>query len=463
MVPQKAYTEEVSATKTYIARMIAFEMIGGVILSLCMIYMNYSPLRRVLKQIGHSGTADGEKSEYDRILNAAGDMLEKNESLSRKLNEQMPLLRKSLLVELITTDAGPDPETLREYGIRLSEKYYAVAVLHVNGGREQRTLIMYSVMSLIETRFAGRMSLQCVETAPDSIALFMNPSSADVSGLLADISCFLMNEMSVETVIGCGRTKESTLGVNAAYREAMEAVAYALAWQEKGVVYYDEIVNFAKEGVFSTEEEKALTEALRAGSAETAHRLVKDTFENADSDSRAYTEIKTYGIVTACLRLLCEWKLSQASVDECIERITEHISQKKGYSVLYEETLRLVDGILEISDGMKTTSASNIGEDAMKIIEENYSNEDFSLSGAAQALELSPAYLSHVFKQQTGDSFINTLNRVRLEHACEGLKNKELSVSAVAKECGYTDAGYFTRVFKKKYGVTPGQWRDEQT
>jgi len=163
------------------------------------------------------------------------------------------------------------------------------------------------------------------------------------------------------------------------------------------------------------------------------------------------------------LRLLCEWKVTAVSVDECIERITEHISLKNSCSALYEETLRLIDGILTIADGMKTTNTSNIGEEAMKIIEANYASKDFSLSGAAQALELSPAYLSHVFKQQTGDSFINTLNRVRMEHACKCLMDKELSVSMVAGMCGYTDAGYFTRVFKKKFGVTPGQWRDGQT
>ena len=48
---------------------------------------------------------------------------------------------------------------------------------------------------------------------------------------------------------------------------------------------------------------------------------------------------------------------------------------------------------------------------------------------------------------------------VRLQKAKALLANPSLSIGAIALDCGYIDAGYFARVFKQEYGVTPQEWR----
>ena len=76
----------------------------------------------------------------------------------------------------------------------------------------------------------------------------------------------------------------------------------------------------------------------------------------------------------------------------------------------------------------------------------------------ATICNLSPGHFSRLFKNGTGYSFSALLNRFRIEHACNLLKNTSMSASEVALASGYNDQSYFVKVFKKVMGVTPGKY-----
>ena len=65
---------------------------------------------------------------------------------------------------------------------------------------------------------------------------------------------------------------------------------------------------------------------------------------------------------------------------------------------------------------------------------------------------LSPAYLSRIFKQETGVTFNEYLNRVRVNKAKELLRRRELRMTDISLAVGYEDQSYFTKVFKRVAG-----------
>lgn len=94
--------------------------------------------------------------------------------------------------------------------------------------------------------------------------------------------------------------------------------------------------------------------------------------------------------------------------------------------------------------------------------EEHYS-EKISLDQIAGDMFLSTFYISKIFKSELGEAPITYLINVRLEKAKELLTNEpDLSVQIVASRVGYSDAYYFSRHFKKKYGVSPTQLKREE-
>lgn len=95
--------------------------------------------------------------------------------------------------------------------------------------------------------------------------------------------------------------------------------------------------------------------------------------------------------------------------------------------------------------------------EAKQYILKNY-DKSLTLQELAQAVYMNPTYLSMLFKEQVGTTYIKFLTSVRLEHARE-LLERGMKVSAVSAQVGFHDTRHFSEVFKKTFGVTPDQYK----
>lgn len=96
---------------------------------------------------------------------------------------------------------------------------------------------------------------------------------------------------------------------------------------------------------------------------------------------------------------------------------------------------------------------------AADYIKLNYS-EKISIKEIADQLYLSPNYLSELFKKHTGKTISEYLTEYRLEKACQLLDHAEYRVGDVSGMVGIHDGRYFSNMFKKKYGMTPTEYRN---
>jgi Transcriptional regulator containing an amidase domain and an AraC-type DNA-binding HTH domain len=82
------------------------------------------------------------------------------------------------------------------------------------------------------------------------------------------------------------------------------------------------------------------------------------------------------------------------------------------------------------------------------------------LEQIAHNIYLSPVYISKIFKEETGESPINYLIKIRLEKAKDILQSKDSgSIKNIANQVGYEDVYHFSKLFKKYYGVSPLYYR----
>ncbi|MEG0764325.1 MAG: helix-turn-helix transcriptional regulator, partial [Oscillospiraceae bacterium] len=81
------------------------------------------------------------------------------------------------------------------------------------------------------------------------------------------------------------------------------------------------------------------------------------------------------------------------------------------------------------------------------------------LEQVADAVYLNPDYFSRVFKEEAGESFIVYLTEMRLTQSVHLLQNTALRVQDIAQRVGYGNVSYFSTTFKKKYGISPFEYR----
>jgi two-component system response regulator YesN len=89
---------------------------------------------------------------------------------------------------------------------------------------------------------------------------------------------------------------------------------------------------------------------------------------------------------------------------------------------------------------------------------ENHYTDDISLEDMAAQVNISPQYFSKLIKKTTGFNFIDWLSMLRVKRAKELLTNTSLTVKEVCFMVGYKDPNYFSRIFKKRIGITPSEY-----
>ena len=90
---------------------------------------------------------------------------------------------------------------------------------------------------------------------------------------------------------------------------------------------------------------------------------------------------------------------------------------------------------------------------------DSHYREKITLDQLAEQYYINKFYLSRLFKEQFGISPLSYLLSVRITHAKQLLRFDSLPVEKIAQECGMNDANYFSRIFRKIEGSSPGEFR----
>ena len=116
--------------------------------------------------------------------------------------------------------------------------------------------------------------------------------------------------------------------------------------------------------------------------------------------------------------------------------------------------------VSEIKNWENVKKLKNYGviDPAVKYMEEKYDKE-IRLAKLASLCDLSTSYFCRKFKETTGMGVNDYLLHKRMDEACRLLRDTDTTVVGIAYEVGYTDCGYFNKIFKKRFSITPLEYR----
>lgn len=156
----------------------------------------------------------------------------------------------------------------------------------------------------------------------------------------------------------------------------------------------------------------------------------------------------------------------QEILRHCYEMIAENEASQVGKyfmlkAHLMQILLLLIRDITEVADtnqkgcNFESYNKSYAVKTIINYLNENYESK-ISLDQIAHNMYLSPVYISKIFKEETGESPINYLIKIRLEKARDILLESDGgSIKSIANSVGYEDVYHFSKLFKKYYGISP--------
>ncbi len=125
-----------------------------------------------------------------------------------------------------------------------------------------------------------------------------------------------------------------------------------------------------------------------------------------------------------------------------------------------EEKIRAALGRIQSGPSQPATRPSGLTlVDVVKALVEANPQMHFSVGEIARVARMTPNHFSMLFHRVAGRPFRDFLVETRLDLARELLQDLTLSILEVSLQAGFKDAGYFTKVFHKRMGQAPGEWR----
>ena len=120
---------------------------------------------------------------------------------------------------------------------------------------------------------------------------------------------------------------------------------------------------------------------------------------------------------------------------------------------------KIIDEIMDMNKEELPDVSQSVSE-IKKVVKNEYMN-DIGLEEIAEKVCLTPAYVSFIFKKETGSNLIKYLTDYRMQKAKELLENSNKKIVDISRMCGYQNQSYFNKLFKNYYGITPKQYREQ--
>lgn len=151
----------------------------------------------------------------------------------------------------------------------------------------------------------------------------------------------------------------------------------------------------------------------------------------------------------------------EKSIKKAVSNIENRLKRKLSNSNLTREVQRLSADYISLEEHEHQQVENIKIRKALKFIDMNFSKQ-IDLDEISDAVLLNRSYFSLLFKKELGIGFQDYLTNLRFQKAEELLEKEELHINDISLLVGFTDANYFSRVFKKRYHCTPIEFRKKK-
>lgn len=231
---------------------------------------------------------------------------------------------------------------------------------------------------------------------------------------------------------------------------------------ERYFVNYEKYMEFPDQSDYNGVDRKLIENFLKTGDVKECDIFVDEYFEAVGEENYLSLLLRQYMTMDIfyCVREFVK-SIHAGSEEEYpelndLKRLSRAIEQAEATKNYLKELFTFA---LTVRDTNSNDRYGQIIREAKDYIAENFSDSEFSLNRIAEYIGVSPSYFSSIFKQGTGQSFIEYLTKVRIGRACELLKCTTLRAAEIGENVGYSDPHYFSAAFKRIKGQSPTDYR----
>lgn len=469
------HLESFYAASRYILKTLALICTGSILLGLLVAFLfarkMYTPLRTLtnkLKTISLTQTPSlSGQNEYAFIDSSILRLSDKISTLSKKLEQNLPLIKYNLVVSLINhavSNRAELEERLELLGLTLQWTSFNVLLIVMDEKLtdmlelKNTQLAKFGLRDQVESLSDGDSLYIAGDTGHNEVAVLLFSRSQDAGPVLAAMEDYLREQHYGNSVsLSLGDWTEDPLKLQEAYRSAKNAAKYKFFMPERILFLSNELCDGPGQPARLDRFVKDFDKALRTGKAASALSPVVEFSQAAASGQFLYDDLNAR--LLQLISLFSNYAKSlnlkvKDMVDEFEGKFAE-ISDMREFMEWFGEA---VAKILAYRDQQVDERVEDSVGLVKKYINENLGS-DLSLGYLAEAAGVSSSYLSRIFKDSIGMNLVDYITSRRMEKAKELLEKTDLHIETIAAQVGFPTHHYFSKRFKQYYGYPPKYFR----
>ncbi len=246
------------------------------------------------------------------------------------------------------------------------------------------------------------------------------------------------------------------------YQSASRNLLYTFLFGKSSVIVPSMVAsNMAQMHVSIPEDlEKKLAESLKANQPEIVDQTIGRIFDyiaTLNYDYMVYMVLHLCIILRNAFHEISENRLAAVSMD--ISHVINRIVEGESLGEVRQLVLDTVRQFREKLAHPEEYRNEVLIEAIKDVIQANYTNLNLGLQEIADIMKMSPSYIGKLFRRSRGLSVAEYINEVRLRIAVEYLEQGTYTINEIIDQVGFGNRGNFYKVFKKKYGTTPREYR----
>lgn len=451
----------------------------GLAISYLLSRRNYTPLKRLLVWINEKAMYDPESFEQGNEIDILEKVLrlsfEEQEKLIAQIhNRKNELIISSMRNLLYGTYSEDDSveEIFKRNDLTLLSNQFAVILINIerkyNSVQEalySQDLLGFIITNVIEELAAKKHQGFVIPIDSNRYSCLVNFSSNDISTMQQDLLSiaqegkkFLEENFGIYFTISLSAIHSELDGIHQAFQEALYAMEYRLTVGSNQIIPYKEESQYDSIYTFSFKTDHSINLFIKEPKDDSQiNSFVRELFENRSIDSntppavaRDFMHDVAGSLCKAINDMLPQntpWK----------ENIYNRLIDCDTLEMFRNELINILKEYQEYLIGK--SCLYSISAQVRKYIEENFHDPNLSVNTLGDKFNLSPSYLSKMFKDENEISIPDYITKIRIDNAKKLLKDTDKTIQKIAEETGFLSSSVFIRVFKKVEGITPGAYR----
>lgn len=384
--------------------------------------------------------------------------------------------KKNLLGNLIDGEMYTDEELARiKEDCSLSHENRSFYVLTIYSG-DHGTLPGKDILGdfrgfiedLVYEAFSGnRFEIYCLYRKDKFIGIISVPddeNDTQVRSILHSNSICIIEKYRTATGMSITAAYDGPCSdirfISGLYMRTLRLLDYRLVLGPNRIIDCSDVDSVKKYSFVNHQTEYDLIQALEFGNTENVIRIIKKVFD--DIKNVKYTDPLSirksyhkmlYGIIDVGYNTGIS--MHQIIGDEL--EVYDHLDKLASLDYIENVLLQVAE---KVSNAMhhQAVNKTSLATKAKEFIRKHYA-EDISLETIAESVYMSPYYFSSQFKKEAGQNLSDFITGVRINAACQLLKESKFKIYEIGDKVGYKDPKYFCRIFKKVTGISPVDYR----